>query len=172
MTELLYRPNAGIMLINREGLVFVGRRHKGDAEPHHRGGGSAGGNWQMPQGGIDAGEAPEAAARRELFEETNVSSVDLIGEAPQWLSYDLPAEALKKSWAGRYRGQTQKWFAYRFTGPEQEIDVLAPGGGRHKAEFDAWKWIPISEVPGLIVPFKRAVYDEICRLFAPYAVPD
>ncbi len=113
--------------------------------------------WQMPQGGIDPGEDPEAAARRELFEETNVPAhaLRLLGEVPEWLSYDLPGAVAQQAWKGRYRGQTQRWFAYGFTGPDSLIDVACPGGGAHKPEFAAWRWAPFAELPGLVIPFKR-----------------
>lgn len=161
-----YRPCVGVALINREGLVFVGhRRAKGSfdqtAEPYL---------WQMPQGGIDDGETPFAAALRELHEETNVTSVQFLAEAPAWLSYDLPPEA-KKRWSGRYVGQTQRWFALRFLGDDREIDIHAPGGGKHKPEFDDWRWERLSALPDLIVPFKRQVYLDVADAFAPFAAP-
>lgn len=164
---LPYRPCVGIALIGRDGGVFVGRR-RGDAGPEHVAGGLV---WQMPQGGIDPGEAPEAAAYRELYEETNVAaaSVRLLAEAPDWLSYDLPPDVMKQAWKGRYRGQTQRWFAFGFLGPESEIDVLRPGGGAHEAEFEAWRWVPFPDLPALIVPFKRPVYEGVVAAFAPLA---
>ena len=110
----------------------------------------------------------EAAARRELYEETNVppEAVKLLAEIPGWLPYDLPPAVMKQAWKGRYRGQTQKWFAYGFVGSEDLIDVLRPGGGAHKAEFDAWRWARFSELPDLIVPFKRPVYERVVAAFA------
>ncbi|MCJ2008970.1 RNA pyrophosphohydrolase [Methylobacterium sp. E-025] len=163
--SLPYRPCVGVTLINRAGLVFVGRR-KPEAGPEHVAGDLA---WQMPQGGIDDGEAPQAAALRELHEETNVgaASVRLLAEAPDWLSYDLPPDVRKQAWRGRYRGQTQRWFAFGFLGDDDAIDVERPGGGAHKAEFDAWRWVPFAELPGLIVPFKRPVYEGVVAAFAP-----
>ncbi|WP_375462800.1 RNA pyrophosphohydrolase [uncultured Methylobacterium sp.] len=160
-----YRPCVGITLINRAGLVLVGRRRQ-DAGPEHVAGSLA---WQMPQGGIDAGEAPHAAALRELYEETNVAaaSVRLLAEAPDWLSYDLPPDVMTRAWNGRYRGQTQRWFAFGFLGSDDEIDVARPGGGAHAAEFEAWRWAPFAELPGLIVPFKRPVYEGVVAAFAP-----
>lgn len=119
----------------------------------------------MPQGGIDRGETPFDAALRELREETNVTSVSLLGEAPQWYNYDLPPNATKK-WKGKFRGQTQKWFALRFTGHEDEIDIDRPGGGAHPPEFDAWRWERLELLPQLIVPFKRPVYELVARDFA------
>jgi putative (di)nucleoside polyphosphate hydrolase len=162
--ELGYRPCVGIMVINREGLVWVGRRADapGDAE-------GRGSWWQMPQGGIDAGEDPAAAALRELAEETAIRSVAVLGETRGWLRYDLPEHLIGKAWGGRYRGQEQKWFAVRFLGPDTEIDI-APGDPA-KSEFDAWRWAPIGEVEGLIVPFKRAVYREVLAAFTVHARP-
>ncbi|MEN5082046.1 RNA pyrophosphohydrolase [Bosea sp. TWI1241] len=159
-----YRPCVGLALFNREGHVFVGRRANRSQREHV----APGHEWQMPQGGIDPGEAPLAAAYRELREETSVASVSLLAEAPGWLSYDLPREIGKEAWRGRYRGQAQKWFALRFEGDEDEIDILTPVGG-HKAEFDAWRWVPLAETPALIIPFKREVYVEVARLFEPFA---
>ena len=162
MTDLSYRPCVGIMLINAEGLVFVGRRKtKRSADLI-----LAGHEWQMPQGGIDEGEAPYRAALRELREETSVSNVSFLAEAPNWLSYDLPTDATRKSWRGRFRGQTQKWFAMKFTGVDGEIDINTPDGGKHKAEFDAWRWERLERLPELIVPFKREVYLAVCAQFA------
>jgi putative (di)nucleoside polyphosphate hydrolase len=148
------------MLINRDGLVFVGRRRsKKQAE---RGRGDH--EWQMPQGGIDAGEEPYHAALRELLEETNVSSVSLLAEAGEWLSYDLPAEFAKKSWRGRYQGQRQKWFALRFEGDDSEINIHTPAGGQ-KPEFDDWRWEQMQHLSDLIIPFKRAVYEKVVESF-------
>jgi putative (di)nucleoside polyphosphate hydrolase len=165
--ELPYRRNVGAAVFNREGHVFLGRRKK------RRGGMElvAGHEWQMPQGGIDEGETPLAAARRELFEETNISRVSLLAEAPDWLSYDLPPEALAGRWKGRYRGQTQKWFAFRFDGADGEIDIARPGDGAFDPEFDAWRWEPIETLPGLVVPFKRAVYEAVVATFENLARP-
>lgn len=160
--DLPYRRCVGIMLLNRDGLVFIGRR-RFEAGPEHVADGYA---WQMPQGGIDPGEEPYAAALRELYEETNVRSVELVAEAPDWYAYDLPAVVAGRAWRGRYRGQTQKWFAFRFTGPDSEIDIAHPGGGRHRPEFDAWRWEPMRNLPRLIIPFKRPVYDRVVAAFA------
>lgn len=161
--DLPYRPCVGIMLLNRQGLVFMGHRrdkkHKDHIPPGHE--------WQMPQGGIDAGESPYDAALRELREETNVASVSLLAEAPDWLSYDLPRGVVRKAWTGRYRGQRQKWFALRFEGHESEIDIAAPAG--HKPEFDGWRWERMENVAGLVVPFKRPVYERVVEFFAPLA---
>jgi putative (di)nucleoside polyphosphate hydrolase len=156
-----YRRCVGVALFNAAGLVFIGRRAGlPDGPDVHA--------WQMPQGGLDAGEDPLVAARRELAEETGVTSATLLTEAPVWLAYDLPPEARKASWGGRWRGQTQKWFAFRFTGDEREINVLAPPGG-HKAEFSDWRWERLAATPALIVPFKRGVYENVAKLFAGFA---
>ena len=162
--DLPYRPCVGVALINRQGLVFIGRR-KPEAGPEHV---DDTYSWQMPQGGIDEGEPPFEAAMRELREETNVSSVSLLAEAPRWFSYDLPEDVASQAWKGRYRGQTQKWFAMRFEGEETEIDIAAPAGGV-KPEFDAWRWERLDRLPALIIPFKRPVYEEVVEAFRPFA---
>jgi putative (di)nucleoside polyphosphate hydrolase len=151
---LPYRPCVGVMLINRQGGVFVG--HRTDAADAPEGVGTW---WQMPQGGLDAGEDPEHAARRELKEETGVSSARILGRTRDWLTYDLPAELVGVAWEGRYRGQKQLWFAARFEGEESEIDI-GPRAG-HEQEFDAWRWAEVAELPGLVVPFKRKVYAAV-----------
>jgi len=156
--DLPYRPCVGVVLLNREGRVFIGRRIDG---PEHVDRAHA---WQMPQGGIDPGEEPWPAALRELHEETNVHSVERVGEIADWLSYDIPREIVGQAWKGKYRGQTQKWFALRFTGAESEIDIAHPGGA-HQAEFAAWRWEPLEKVPELVVPFKRAVYERVVHEF-------
>ena len=161
-----YRPCVGLALFSRDGRVFIGRRANRNQREHV----APGHEWQMPQGGIDRGEQPLQAAYRELREETNVSSVSLLAEAPDWLSYDLPREIGKEAWRGRYRGQAQKWFAFRFEGEEDEIDIANPAGG-HKAEFDSWRWAPLEDTPELIIPFKREVYREVVRLFAGFTRP-
>jgi putative (di)nucleoside polyphosphate hydrolase len=166
--ELLpYRPCVGIALFNRAGLVWAGCRSDKDAE-----GEGEGHWWQMPQGGLDKGEDPFKAALRELYEETSVKSASLIREAPGWLTYDLPLELIGQSWGGRYRGQKQKWFALRFDGDEGEIDVLNPGGGKHKPEFSQWRWEKLERLPGLIVPFKRQVYENVVAAFRDLAAAD
>ena len=161
--DLPYRDCVGIALFNRDGHVFVGRRVPDSALEARA---EIVAPWQMPQGGIDAGEEPLAAARRELFEETSVRSAELLREAPGWIHYDLPDEALGKALGGRYRGQRQRWFAFLFGGDEAEINVATPGGGAHAVEFDAWQWAALETVPDLIVPFKRAAYLEVVNAFA------
>lgn len=164
---LPYRPCVGIALIDRAGRVFVGRRRK-EAGPEHVAGPHA---WQMPQGGIDPGEDPRRAAIRELYEETNVAegSLTFLAETPGWLAYDLPTEIIKQAWKGRYRGQEQKWFAFGFLGTDDEIDVITPGNGAHKSEFEDWRWQDFDGLADLIVPFKRPVYEAVVEAFAPLA---
>ena len=158
-----YRPCVGIAVFNAANRVFIGRRQGG---PEHV---ADGFEWQMPQGGIGAGEMPSAAAIRELYEETNISSVVRLGELPGWRSYDLPAEIARSAWKGRFRGQAQKWFAYRFTGQDDEIDVDAPGGGTHKPEFVDWRWERLERTPDLVIPFKRPVYEAVVAAFSRFA---
>jgi putative (di)nucleoside polyphosphate hydrolase len=161
--ELPYRRCVGVMVLNKAGLVFVGERKSAEHIDSTL-------TWQMPQGGIDPGEDPWPAAVRELYEETNIRSVERLGEVDDWLSYDIPAELRAVSWSGgKYRGQTQKWFVLRFTGDDGEIDVLSPGGGAHKPEFRAWKWEPMANVPGIVVPFKRLVYERVVKEFGKFA---
>ncbi len=164
MSNKNYRPCVGIMLINAQGLVFVGSRANKALREHV----AQGHEWQMPQGGIDAGEDPYLAALRELAEETNVTSVTLLAVASDWFTYDLPADIAQEAWKGRYAGQTQKWFALRFTGDDSEINILAPAGG-HKPEFDSWKWVPMADLPAMIIPFKRPVYESVVQEFARFA---
>jgi putative (di)nucleoside polyphosphate hydrolase len=155
------------MLINRDGLVFIGRRRpKRNASDQSR----LGHEWQMPQGGIDPGEAPLQAALRELREETNVISASLLAESPEWHCYDLPEEFARKSWKGRFLGQRQKWFALRFDGEDDEINIETPAGGQ-KPEFDEWRWAPIDHLVELIIPFKRPVYEKVVQSFAHLARP-
>ena len=166
-SHLPYRACVGVALFNAEGFVFVGRRRP----DRHASAGDVPYEWQMPQGGIDSGEDPYAAALRELYEETNVRSVSLLAEAPEWYRYDLPPRVMGRALKGRFRGQTQRWFAFRFEGDESEIDVQSPGGGAHRPEFIDWKWERLSAMPGLIVPFKRQVYEQVVDAFAPFAAP-
>lgn len=161
--SLPYRDCVGIAVFNAAGKVFVGRRKAG---VHWENNDELSAPWQMPQGGIDELEDPLKAAIRELHEETNISSVSLLAEAPEWIYYDLPDDALGIALKGKYRGQRQRWFAFAFTGDEREIDVETPGGGRFKAEFDAWRWERLSRTPSLIVPFKRQAYEKVAEAFA------
>ena len=156
-----YRPCVGIMVLNEEGLVLIGRRKNKRLVEHV----APNFEWQMPQGGIDEGEQPYAAALRELYEETNISSVELLAEAQQWYTYDLPEETVRKSWRGRYKGQIQRWFAFRFTGPSSEINIDRPAGGTSKPEFDAYRWENIDKLVDLIIPFKRPVYEKVVADF-------
>lgn len=158
--KLPYRPCVGIMVLNAEGLVWVGRRIV-EADGEMAGSSQL---WQMPQGGIDKGEDPLPAALRELYEETGMRSVSLLAEAPDWIAYDLPPELVGVAFKGKYRGQTQKWFAFRFEGAESEIAINPPPGG-HEAEFEAWAWKPMDELPDLIVPFKRHLYLQVVTTF-------
>ena len=155
--ELPLRPCAGIMLINARGLVWIGRRL-----PKWVGDRSAS-IWQMPQGGIAPGEDPEHAALRELEEETAVTSVEMIAESADWLTYELPEHLVGVALKGRYRGQRQKWFAMRFTGADSEIDISARDG--RKSEFDAWRWSHMADLPELVLPFKRPVYAALAAEF-------
>ena len=161
--QLNYRPCVGIMVLNRDGLVWIGRRHDAPNEPE-----GPGAWWQMPQGGIDENEDPRKAALRELGEETGMHSVEIIAESRDWFRYDLPPELRPRAWGGRYCGQRQKWFAMHFTGQDNEVMLERPG---HKPEFDAWRWAKVDELVDLIVPFKRAVYAQVVREFAPLAKP-
>ena len=162
MTGLPYRPNVGAVLFNRAGLVFLARRADlANAE------GAAGG-WQLPQGGIDAQEAPRAAVLRELAEEIGTDRAEILAEHPAWLSYDLPPELVGVALGGRYRGQRQRWFALRFIGEDSDIRLDRDP----HPEFDAWRWGRLGELPGLAVGFKRAIYTELVRAFARFAAPE
>ncbi len=154
-----YRACVGMALFDAHGRVFIGKRRGGEehVDATHA--------WQMPQGGIDPGEDPYVAALRELYEETNVRSVRLLAEASAWFAYDLPDVIAGRAWKGRYRGQTQKWFALHFTGSEDEINITTPGGGHHKPEFKDWRWEPFERVADLIIPFKRGVYERVIAEF-------
>ena len=157
MTDLPHhRPNVGVVLFHPDGRVWYGRR-AGTPEPHC---------WQFPQGGVDEGEDYEAAARRELAEETGVVSVEPLAEIQQWIAYDFPPDYGGTKQARGWKGQKQKWFAFRFTGEESENDLEQHA----EIEFDAWRWGRLDEAPGLIVPFKRAAYEQVVAAFAPLVV--
>ena len=162
-TTLPYRPCVGLMVLNRDGHVWIGER-TGSPNQDAAARGKLGGWWQMPQGGIDEGELPAATALRELHEETGMRQAHIVAESAHWYNYDLPKDLLSRVWKGRYRGQTQKWFALRFTGDDSEINILEPAGG-HKPEFIAWRWEPMTNLPNLIVPFKRPVYERVVKEF-------
>jgi putative (di)nucleoside polyphosphate hydrolase len=154
--DLPYRPCAGVMLINADGKVFVGQRMDSALEA-----------WQMPQGGIDPGEDAQTAALRELGEETGVAAehAELIAEAPGEFTYDLPPELIGKVWKGKWRGQRQRWFLYRFLGTDADIDIAT----EHQ-EFRAWRWLDPANLPSMIVPFKKALYQDVLAAFAPHLV--
>lgn len=151
---LPYRPCAGIVLTNPQGLIFAGQRLDSRAPA-----------WQMPQGGIDAGETPVQAAIRELGEEIGIGPdlVEIVQEMPDWVIYDLPPELLGKIWGGRYRGQRQRWFLARFLGQDSDIRLDVP-----HPEFSAWRWIGADEMIAGIVPFKRGVYEQVVQAFRPH----
>ncbi len=153
--DLPYRPCVGVMLLNREGMVFVGRRIDQTME-----------GWQMPQGGIDPGESPADAARRELAEETGIHSAEILREMQDWLPYDLPAHLLGVALQGKYRGQRQKWIAMRFLGDDSEINLQTA-----EPEFAHWKWLALESLPRLVVPFKRDTYAAVITAFEDLAAP-
>ena len=153
---LEYRRSVGVMLLNRQSEVFVGRRIDMPSEQA----------WQMPQGGIDPGETPRQAALRELKEEIGTDKAEILAESRAWLRYELPAEIGGTMWGGRYCGQEQKWFAMRFTGSDSDIDLAT-----EHPEFDRWQWVAPQRLPGLIVPFKRQLYRDILDEFGCYCSP-
>ena len=144
-----YRKGVGIVLFNREGKVFAGERL------------DTPGAWQLPQGGIDKGEKPRQAAFRELAEEIGTDKADILSKSRDWLPYDLPEEVSRKVWRGKYRGQKQRWFAMRFTGCDSDIDLAASG----HPEFGAWRWVTLEDLPGMIVSFKRPLYEKLVEEF-------
>jgi len=157
--DIPYRACVAVMLFNARGEIWLGRRvPKWDNQQLNL-------PWQCPQGGIDPGEAPRDAAHRELHEEIGCNNIKLVAESRYWHTYDLPPEALGVALGGKYRGQKQKWFAARFLGDESEFNLIPPPP--HKQEFDAWRWVPMDEVPGLVVDFKRAIYNAVIREFRP-----
>jgi putative (di)nucleoside polyphosphate hydrolase len=153
--DLPYRASVGVMLLNKEGLVFVGKRIEQTVE-----------GWQMPQGGIDDGETPQEAALRELEEEIGTRNAKYLREYEEWLSYDLPSHLLGVALRGRYRGQRQKWLAMRFLGEDSDINVHTA-----EPEFAQWKWLAIEALPRLIVPFKRDTYMKVITAFRDLAGP-
>ena len=146
-----YRAGVGMMLLNEDGLVLVGKRLDVISDA-----------WQMPQGGIDDGESPAEAAKRELAEEVGTAAATIIGESGEWYTYDLPVDLVRTLWKGRYRGQRQKWFVMRFEGQASDITVDTP-----EPEFSAFQWIEPVRLPHLIVPFKRDLYLALLAEFAP-----
>ena len=154
IAKLPYRPCVGVMLMNKDGNVFVGQRNDQSADA-----------WQMPQGGVDEGEAPQEAALRELWEETGVTAdlVSIVAESQQWLPYDLPHDLVPRIWKGRYRGQEQKWFLFRFHGSDDQVNIETD-----HPEFSTWRWQEPEHLVERIVPFKRAVYEKVVEEFAPF----
>lgn len=163
--DLPYRPCVGVMVFNRLGKVWAGRRRMRPSQEV-----DSLTLWQMPQGGIDRGEEPLDAAKRELYEETGMRSVSLLAEAPGWITYELPAHLIGLALGGRYRGQKQKWFAFRFEGNEAEIRIDPPPDGGDP-EFESWAWQPIDRLPDIVVPFKRDVYKHVLSAFRHLAPP-
>lgn len=149
------------MVLNAEGKVWIGRRIK-EGNTEYSGSPKL---WQMPQGGIDKGEDPGPASLRELYEETGMSNVTLLDQTEDWLTYDLPDDMIGIGLKGKFRGQKQKWFAYRFDGTDSDIAINPPPEG-HRPEFDAWRWEDMAALPDLIVEFKREIYEQVVARFA------
>jgi len=149
--KLPYRPCVGVMLIDAQGRIFAGQRRDNPVAA-----------WQMPQGGIDDGEKPRKAALRELWEETGISAdlVEFIAKSPDWVTYDLSEDLLGKIWGGKYRGQKQRWFLFRFLGQDNDVNIET-----EHPEFSEWRWVTADEMVAAIVPFKRAVYEEVVAAF-------
>ncbi|MFD2206739.1 RNA pyrophosphohydrolase [Kiloniella antarctica] len=147
---LPYRPCVGIMLLNAKNQVFVAQRID-----------NPGTAWQMPQGGIEQEEEPLKAALRELEEETGTANAELVAQTSNWQTYDLPHDLVPKIWDGRYRGQKQKWFVFRFKGLDSEINI-----DTEIPEFSEWKWVDMSCLPDIIVPFKRSLYTKLVEEFS------
>jgi putative (di)nucleoside polyphosphate hydrolase len=160
-----YRPNVGVAIFSRAGLVFAGMSRSAGPERVW-----PGFEWQMPQGGLDPGEELVAAARREAFEETGMTSLVWLATTPDWLSYDFPAYEGPPHKLCAFRGQTQRWVAFRFEGDEREIDVSKPNGDE-PAEFTRWAWMGLDELTRRVVPFKRPTYERVARAFAPFRQP-
>ncbi len=153
-----YRDSVACCVFNSKGKVFVGKRKSGKA-------GGKGNIWQFPQGGIDIGEDPLEAAKRELYEETSIHSISLITAISEWTYYDIPDAALGVALKGKFRGQRQKWFAFLFEGADDEINVKEPANGKHSPEFDDWRWEKLKNTPELVVPFKKKVYLQVVDSF-------
>jgi putative (di)nucleoside polyphosphate hydrolase len=152
---IAYRPNVGVVLFNREGKVWLGRR-AGAIGPSV---------WQVPQGGVDRGEDLLDAAKRELAEETGVVSVEFLARTQDWITYDFPPESTGSKVLKGWRGQRQVWFAFRFTGVDAEVDLAA----HEHIEFDAWRWGDLADAPDLVVPFKREAYEQVVEAFKAFA---